>query len=35
MLERVFKMREIGSTALTDVIAGFTYFLTMVYIVFV
>lgn len=35
MLERVFKLREHGTTARTKVIAGFTTFLTMVYIVFV
>ncbi len=35
MLERVFKLREHGTTARTEVIAGFTSFLTMVYIVFV
>ncbi|HBU8851925.1 adenine permease AdeP [Citrobacter sp. Cs237] len=35
MLERVFKLREHGTTAHTEVIAGFTTFLTMVYIVFV
>ncbi|EDG7968239.1 NCS2 family permease [Salmonella enterica] len=35
MLERVFKLREHGMTARTEVIAGFTTFLTMVYIVFV
>ncbi len=35
MLERVFKLREHGTTARTEVIAGFTTFLTMVYIVFV
>ncbi|EBR4130213.1 adenine permease AdeP [Salmonella enterica] len=35
MLERVFKLREYGTTARTEVIAGFTTFLTMVYIVFV
>ncbi|EGV9101247.1 NCS2 family permease [Salmonella enterica] len=35
MLERVFKLREQGTTARTEVIAGFTTFLTMVYIVFV
>ncbi|EBC3373370.1 TPA: NCS2 family permease [Salmonella enterica] len=35
MLERVFKLREHGTTARTEVIAGFTIFLTMVYIVFV
>ncbi|EKC4589613.1 adenine permease AdeP [Salmonella enterica] len=35
MLERVFKLREHGTTARTEVITGFTTFLTMVYIVFV
>ncbi|EEJ5553925.1 NCS2 family permease [Salmonella enterica] len=35
MLERVFKLREHGTTARTEVIAGFTTFLTMIYIVFV
>lgn len=35
MLERVFKLREHETTARTEVIAGFTTFLTMVYIVFV
>ncbi|MGS8708681.1 NCS2 family permease, partial [Salmonella enterica subsp. enterica serovar Infantis] len=35
MLERVFKLREQGTTARTEVIAGFTTFLTMGYIVFV
>lgn len=35
MLERVFKLREHGTTARTEVIAGFTTFLIMVYIVFV
>ncbi|UAT40002.1 adenine permease AdeP [Escherichia fergusonii] len=35
MLERVFKLREHGTTARTEVIAGFTTFLTMVYIVFI
>ncbi|WP_167666383.1 adenine permease AdeP [Salmonella enterica] len=35
MLERVFKLREHGTTARTEVIAVFTTFLTMVYIVFV
>ncbi len=35
MLERVFKLRDHGTTARTEVIAGFTTFLTMVYIVFV
>lgn len=33
MLERVFKLREHGTTVRTEVIAGFTTFLTMVYIV--
>ncbi len=33
--ERVFKLREHGTTVRTEVIAGFTTFLTMVYIVFV
>ncbi|EMY3159724.1 NCS2 family permease [Escherichia coli] len=33
MLERVFKLREHGTTARTEVIAGFTTFLTMVSIV--
>jgi len=35
ILERVFKLRAHGTTARTEVIAGFTTFLTMVYIVFV
>ncbi len=35
LLERVFKLRSHGTTARTEVIAGFTTFLTMVYIVFV
>ncbi|MCK1970689.1 NCS2 family permease [Franconibacter sp. IITDAS19] len=35
LLERVFKLRAHGTTARTEVIAGFTTFLTMVYIVFV
>lgn len=35
LLEHVFKLREHGTTARTEVIAGFTTFLTMVYIVFV
>ena len=35
LLERVFKLREHGTSARTEVIAGFTTFLTMVYIVFV
>ena len=33
LLERVFKLREHGTTARTEAIAGFTTFLTMVYIV--
>lgn len=35
LLERVFKLHEHGTTVRTEVIAGFTTFLTMVYIVFV
>lgn len=35
VFERVFKLREHGTTVRTEVIAGFTTFLTMVYIVFV
>lgn len=35
LLERVFKLQEHETTARTEVIAGFTTFLTMVYIVFV
>lgn len=35
LLERVFKLRQHGTTARTEMIAGFTTFLTMVYIVFV
>ncbi|MDI7659605.1 NCS2 family permease [Cronobacter universalis] len=35
LLERVFKLRAHGTTARTEVIAGVTTFLTMVYIVFV
>lgn len=35
LLERVFKLREHGTTARTEAIAGLTTFLTMVYIVFV
>ncbi|MDR2218126.1 MAG: NCS2 family permease, partial [Yokenella regensburgei] len=35
LLERAFKLREHGTNARTEVIAGFTTFLTMVYIVFV
>ncbi|KAA8998412.1 NCS2 family permease [Affinibrenneria salicis] len=35
LLERVFKLRQHGTTARTETIAGLTTFLTMVYIVFV
>ncbi|MFP1723643.1 NCS2 family permease [Lonsdalea quercina] len=35
LLQRVFKLRQHGTTARTETIAGFTTFLTMVYIVFV
>ncbi|AJJ09541.1 permease family protein [Yersinia rohdei] len=35
LLERVFKLKEHGTTARTELIAGITTFLTMVYIVFV
>jgi len=35
LLQRIFKLKEHGTTARTEVIAGFTTFLTMVYIVFV
>jgi len=35
LLQRVFKLQEHGTTVRTEVIAGFTTFLTMVYIVFV
>ncbi|MBX4354797.1 NCS2 family permease, partial [Mycobacterium tuberculosis] len=35
LLERVFKLREHGTTVRPEAIAGFTTFLTMVYIVFV
>lgn len=35
LLERVFKLKQHGTTARTEVIAGLTTFLTMVYIVFV
>lgn len=35
LLERVFKLKQHGTTARTETIAGFTTFLTMVYIVFV
>ena len=35
LLERLFALRGHGTTARTEVIAGITTFLTMVYIVFV
>ncbi|EKN3595847.1 NCS2 family permease [Yersinia enterocolitica] len=35
LLERVFKLKQHGTTARTELIAGITTFLTMVYIVFV
>lgn len=35
LLQRIFKLQEHGTTIRTEVIAGFTTFLTMVYIVFV
>ena len=35
LLQRIFRLQEHGTTARTEVIAGFTTFLTMVYIVFV
>lgn len=35
VFERVFKLQAHGTTVRTEVIAGFTTFLTMVYIVFV
>ncbi|MBD2784632.1 NCS2 family permease [Xenorhabdus sp. DI] len=35
LLQRVFKLQEHGTTARTEMIAGLTTFLTMVYIVFV
>ncbi len=35
MLERLFKLRENGTTVKTEVLAGLTTFLTMAYIVFV
>ena len=35
VLQRIFKLQEHGTTVRTEVIAGFTTFLTMVYIVFV
>ncbi len=35
LLQRIFRLQEHGTTVRTEVIAGFTTFLTMVYIVFV
>ena len=35
MLEKLFRLREHGTTARTELIAGLTTFLTMSYIVFV
>lgn len=35
LLQRIFKLQEHGTTVRTEVIAGITTFLTMVYIVFV
>lgn len=35
LLERVFKLKQHGTTARTELIAGITTFLTMIYIVFV
>lgn len=35
LLERMFRLREHGTTARTEATAGFTTFLTMVYIAFV
>ncbi|MDU7865713.1 MAG: NCS2 family permease, partial [Pantoea sp.] len=35
LLQRIFKLQEHGTTVRTEVIAGMTTFLTMVYIVFV
>lgn len=35
LVERLFKLREKGSTSKTEIIAGITTFFTMVYIVFV
>ena len=35
MLETLFKLREHGTNVKTEVIAGFTTFLTMAYIIFV
>ncbi len=35
MLENLFKLKEHGTTVRTEVVAGFTTFLTMAYIIFV
>src|SRR5512145_1461157 len=35
MLERIFRLRENGTTVRTEVLAGLTTFLTMAYIIFV
>ena len=35
LFQRVFKLQEHGTTVRTEIIAGVTTFLTMVYIVFV
>ncbi|MDI3533797.1 MAG: adenine/guanine/hypoxanthine permease [Thermosediminibacterales bacterium] len=35
MLEKIFKLKENGTTVKTEVIAGFTTFITMAYIIFV
>ncbi len=35
MLDSLFKIRELGTTVRTEVVAGFTTFMTMAYIVFV
>ena len=35
LLQRVFKLQEHGTTVRTEIIAGLTTFLTMVYIIFV
>lgn len=35
LLERVFQLHQHGTTVRTEIVAGFTTFLTMVYIVFV
>ncbi|WP_431138065.1 solute carrier family 23 protein, partial [Psychroserpens mesophilus] len=35
MLEKLFNLREHGTTARTEIVAGLTTFLTMSYIIFV